>query len=366
MTANCTARFGPAWENPPEIIDDYTLSGTPETPGLLPLLEPLETSQSDQGFLTYRQRFMRGHEKEYAATEAVYKEMYGSPSNHHLMGIRDCRKYAKFSRNADSGEVKVMSSSCRDRWCPMCAAEKAHFAKEQTSMYVNALKAPRFLTLTLRNDVSDLKSQITSLQESFRKLRCRAYWKKKVTGGIWFLQVKRGHNSGCWHPHLHILLDGMYLEQGRLSALWELITYGSLVVDIRRIHNPDSTAAYVSRYVARPARLSEMSEPDRREVIEALHGKRLCGTFGTAKCVTLTPPKVESDGEWHDVGYYDEIAKKVDSCPDCKAVVAAYNNQTPLPDEVFYRFSPLPDVVQTNAEIQRGPIQMYLDFYNTR
>ena len=366
MTANGKARFGVDLVSPhTQLVDTDCLesvAGYCETS----LFKPPETKSINKSDGTYRGRFMAGKEKEYAATLAAYEEIYKSPSNQHLYGITHCRTYATLKRDFVSGDVKVFGDSCRDRWCPMCAGQKASYAKDQTEIYIKSLKAPRFLTLTLRNNESSLKHQITFLQQSFSKLRTRAFWKKNVTGGIWFLQVKRGKNSGLWHPHLHILLDGNYLEQGRLSELWEQVTFGSPVVDIRRIYNFESAATYVSRYVARPARMSDMPQHDRIEVIKALFRKRLCGTFGNAKVVTLTPPKIEDSGEWDYIGHFDDIATKAEKSPAARAIMVAYNNYEPLSLEAYEKFTGHPPgFVSKMSKPKKVERQLYLDFYNT-
>jgi len=326
-------------------------------------LDPQETSSPFVPNDTYRGRFMAGREDEYAATEQTYQALYESPSNSHLMGIRECRKYAEFKREKQTGDVKVFSYSCRDRWCPMCSGQKASYAKDATEVYLKAMTAPRFLTLTLKNDISDLKSQIEFLQQSFRRIRQRAYWKKNVTGGIWFLQVKRGKNSGCWHPHLHIVIDGEYMEQARLSALWDLVTFGSPVIDIQSITNPEETAKYVARYCARPAYLKDMPLTDRVEVVTALFGKRLCGTFGNAKAVTLTPPKVEDTGEWSTIGYHDEVVNKARTSPAAKAVLRCYYSGEPMSETAFEEYTGQPVNFTLADYVPKKEPQLYLDFY---
>lgn len=350
MTANGRARFGTEYNC--QVFDDWNepQTGTidPDIQELIDalngsrnssLLEPQETKSPNAGDGTYRGRFMAGKEKEYEATLEAFEILYPSPGNSHLYGIRNCRTFASMKRDRVSGDVVVFSDSCRERWCPMCAGQKASYTKEQTELWTKSLEAPRFLTLTLRNCESDLKTQIEFLQKSFSTLRQRAYWKRNVTGGIWFLQVKRGKNSGLWHPHLHILLDGNRMEQSRLSQLWEQVTFGSPVIDIRRVHDVEALAKYVARYCSRPAKLADMPLADRLEVIEALVGKRLCGTFGTGKTVTLTPPKIESDAEYDYIGHYDDIVRKAEKDPIAKRILIAYNTYQPLAEDDYIKFT---------------------------
>jgi hypothetical protein len=330
------------------------------------LLEPPETTLPNDSDGTYRGRFMAGKEKEYLATLEAYLEIYRDKPNTHVGAIRECRTHATFQRDSATGDVQVFGDSCRDRWCVMCCAQKQAFAKDQAAMYISSLKAPRFLTLTLKNNESDLKSQVTFLQQSFSKLRNRAYWKKNVTGGIWFLEVKRGKNSEQWHPHLHILLDGNYMEQGRLSALWELVTFGSPIIYITRISDKEHAAKYVAKYSAKPAVLKNMPLEDRMETITALFRKRLCGTFGTAKCVTLTPPKIESGIEWDYIGHHDDIVKKAATNEAARAVLVAYNNYEPLSEIDYEKFTGhVPGFVSMMTKPKKVERQLFLDIYNT-
>lgn len=396
MTANGEHRFGPEYTIGMDLSYDATFSilgdlPTSETVGdpfssdeedlqarirhdvlygcgandadLSTLLEPPETSSPNRFKQGYRARFMRGKEKEYEATLETYRALSENPSDSHVNALCDCRKYASFKREDSSGEVKVFASSCHDRWCPMCAGQKASYAKEQTQLYLESLRHPRMLTLTLKNDPGDLKSQIDFLTASFRTLRQRAFWKKNVTGGIWFLQVKRGKDSGCWHPHLHIILDGYSMEHSDLSALWKQVTFNSPVVWIEAVHDIENAAKYVARYCSRPAMLADMPLIDRVEVISALFRRRMAGTFGTGKTVTLTPPKIKAEGEWQELGYYDEIVRKAKTDSSAKEILKAYYNETVLTEEQFEAYTGRPVHVPYEPIQIAQEIQPYLDFF---
>jgi plasmid rolling circle replication initiator protein Rep len=57
-----------------------------------------------------------------------------------------------------------------------------------------------------------------------------------VVGAVWSYEVKRGQNSGEWHPHLHMIaLAEQQPSQERLSREWHQITGDSFVVDVRPI-----------------------------------------------------------------------------------------------------------------------------------
>jgi len=354
MTENWPSRF-------PERSSEFSATGG----NALSLLDPQETSPPNQLKPTYREQFLAGNEKEYEATQEAYNMIWTNPSASHIYNLNNCRRHAYFARDKVSGDVKIMTDSCRERWCPMCAGQKSKYAKESTQRWIETLDSPRFLTLTLKHCQENLLSQVEFLQDAFRRLRYRAYWKKRVTGGIWFLQVHRSENDGCWHPHFHILLDGVYLEHDKLSALWDLVTFGSPIIDIRRVNDPEESASYVARYSARPAKLAEMSIDDRVEMILALKGKRLSGTFGTAKTVTLTPPKISDGSEWQQIGYYDQIVSDANTNEAAKTILNAYLNDEPITEKEYFAYTGIEVNPQKRLAKIKEVAQYNLEFYNT-
>lgn len=340
------------------------------------ILDPQETTPLKQLKPTYRAQFLDSCQDEYDATCEAYAQIYQHPSDGPRFALDNCRRHAYFAMDRVSGDVKVMTDSCRQRWCPMCASQKANFAKDSVQSWIESLDSPRFLTLTLKHCEDPLLPQIEFLQDAFRRLRYRAWWKKRVFGGVWFLQVHRSSEDGCWHPHLHILLDGKYLEQGKLSDLWDLVTWGSTVVYMTRIHDPEDSAKYVARYSARPARFVKKKKgsqevecvvplADRVEMIEALKGKRLSGTFGTAKCITLTAPKIKSDNDWLMVGYYDTLVKDAKKLPAASLIVKCYLDGCPISDDEFFAYTGREVNPEIPSILNEKPIQYLLDFFDS-
>jgi hypothetical protein len=161
------------------------------------------------------------------------------------------------------------------------------------------------------------------------------------------------------------LLDGKYLEQGTISDLWDLVSYGSPIIDIRRIHNPESAAMYVARYAARPAKFADMPLADRVEMILSMKGKRLCGTFGTAKCVTLTPPKIESGADWMHIGYYDTLVSDAANDSSALLILQAYLDKTPLTEDQIFEYTGFYYEKIIIKQPKYEPVQYQLDFYDT-
>jgi len=171
----------------------------------------------------------------------------------------------------------LRSMICRDRFCPTCSSERAR------SIARNLLKKiedrpHRFITLTVRHGEERLEDLINKLMRSFKELRRTKLWKKKVDGGAAFLEIKRGNG---WHPHLHLVCVGDYIDHAELRREWLRITKDSSIVDIRLIREPRKTASYVAKYASKPLSPSVINDPAAlREAIRTLPGRKLLWTFG--------------------------------------------------------------------------------------
>jgi hypothetical protein len=84
-----------------------------------------------------------------------------------------------------------------------------------------------FLTLTVRNvPISELRSQIRSMNEAWNRLRLRQEFAGNVLGWIRTTEVTRGRD-GSAHPHFHVLLmvrpsyfTHHYVKHERWADLW--------------------------------------------------------------------------------------------------------------------------------------------------
>ena len=120
------------------------------------------------------------------------------------------------------------------------------------------------------------------------------------------------------------------MPKKELSARWEKITNGSKIVDLKLVRDPDETAQYVARYSARPAQLKQYPLELRVEIYIAMHRRRLAGTWGTAKGVSLSPPtSVESD-KYEKVGTWNTITCLEHDVDDAKSILDAWRNHKPL------------------------------------
>jgi len=140
----------------------------------------------------------------------------------------------------------------------------------------------RFITLTLKHSKRPLAEQIARLYQSFRKLRRMPEWKKTQRGGAAMLEVKWNPGTKCWHPHLHIIGEGTFIDKRDLSRAWKAATGDSSIIDIRRLNDAKETAHYVSKYVTKGTNGEVWSDDDAaQEWILASKGVRMASTYGS-------------------------------------------------------------------------------------
>lgn len=172
-------------------------------------------------------------------------------------------------------------------------------------------KVLKMVTLTVATDGLSLTESLDLLLPSFAKLRRTKLWKKHVTGGCSFLEVKRSSSSPRWHPHLHVLVESSFIPHTQLKATWHAITKTSYVVDIRAVTDPRRVDQYVTKYVTKPTALNYTNHPhllDETIVsLRSIHSIRPFGTWHKLKLTSTPPP-----GDWEPVAPLYEILERAD------------------------------------------------------
>lgn len=205
----------------------------------------------------------------------------------------------------DPDKYRIAGSCCRDRFCIPCATERSCIIAANVIEIIGQREV-RFLTLTIKTHAEPLTQQLDKLYRSFQALRRRKIWGQHVTGGVAFLELKWSHSGQRWHPHLHCLVEGVWLDKRELQRIWKQITGDSFVVDIRRPKTTTAVTSYVTKYASKPINNTFANEPELLdEAIVALHARKLCVTFGRwrGKLLTTTP----DEGSWENVGSLERL-----------------------------------------------------------
>lgn len=239
---------------------------------------------------------------------------------------------------------RLGGSSCHDRFCIPCARDRSRCLATNV-LKVLADRQARFLTLTLKHRDEPLPETVDRLYDSFRKLRAHAFWKRHVTGGCAFLELKWSTRSEEWHVHLHALVHGRYVPRDDLRREWYKCTGDSFVVDVRFVKDQASVGRYVTKYVSKPVNDTFLNRRELLdEAVEATHNRRLALTFGDWRGIKLT--ESPEPGDWVNLGSFhgvvsDAVGGDAESleavwqiCREStEAVLATVRNARPPPPE---------------------------------
>lgn len=267
-----------------------------------PLLEAKETTTHQDLPSSYRAFLVSGCRPKVEQAERLYRRLDALDNGWRLDNLLGCRSSAYIMRHKQTHQLRIASRTCGLRWCPLCARSKRTLVSVAVKDWIESRGQVRFMTLTLRHSYGLLSDQIDRLYRSFRNLRRWQRFKECVRGGIWFTQVTYNSEDNTWHPHLHIVYVGRYLPQDELSDMWLTITGDSYIVDVRAVKSASKMAEYVSRYVSEPAKMSDLDDDNLLQLALALHGRRICGTWGPGRDCRLSPQTPADSEEWERVG----------------------------------------------------------------
>ncbi len=225
-------------------------------------------------------------------------------SAHQLRRYRWCHNYLLFRHFPQSEKTVLHEAKHCDMHllCPMCAIRRAARAvmkyeqKTEELLTRNRSLSLYYVVLTVKNG-KRLGTCFDHLEQSMRLFIARrreaiSYAKtgrKKfayaansvfagVTAGAYSFEVKRGANSGLWHPHTNLLLlTDKPLSQAAISEEWREITKDSYVVHCEK--KPDNRKAFVEIFKY-ALKFSDMEFADNYHAWETLQKRRLCGSFG--------------------------------------------------------------------------------------
>lgn len=192
-------------------------------------------------------------------------------------------------RVQDCGRAFVSMDRCRHRLCPICMAARARRLADSLTETLSNCDDLRHLTLTIPATNEPLRDQIDHLLSAFRRMRQHVDWSLYVRGGVACVQVTRNPDSGLWHPHLHVVIDGTYFPRETLVPMWNRASAGATILHITACHGRGRTASYISRYVTSPNDLNQWPEDAVMEYHGALKGRRLVIAFGSLHSSKIPP-----------------------------------------------------------------------------
>ena len=183
------------------------------------------------------------------------------------------------------GHPLKVQLSCGSRVCPHC--RRKWFGYHFNALYklVKTWPVIHSMTLTVRNipDAEFGRSCVKEIRANFSRLR--AVFAKQIAGGFYVVQAT---NKGKgWHLHLHIIFNGEFIKQEKISAAWEKITGGSYIVDVRDVKNPKKALQYLLADFSGAPRI----RPEDCDTYDAVFkGSRLVQPFGAYRAYKFKVP----------------------------------------------------------------------------
>jgi hypothetical protein len=261
--------------------------------------------------------------------------LYSLVSDKKAERYKECCSRAVFAIENETRQVRVLSSACNLRFCPVCKRKYQKFVTEEVKTWFEHAHKQKFLTLTWKSEDAPLSHQIDSMYKCFRKLKLSKEFKKYCKGGIWFFQVTHNPTTDLWHPHLHILLDADYWNKKRISKLWYQVTKTSIIVDIRNVSRQgEKVSEYVSRYALECTDLTKIPDDRLKDLYESTLGRRLCGTFGTARGVMLKRRKKDETVKYTKLTMFRIVIELAGSDDRFATIINCWQTGQPLPDSI--------------------------------
>lgn len=201
---------------------------------------------------------------------------------------------------SDPAVFKVVTAKCHDRFCSPCVVDRQAIIRRNLEPKLAGGRY-RFLTLTIRHHHEPLRVLLNRVYRAFRLLRQTAHWTDRTDGGVALLELTYDGQAHGWHPHLHCILAGRYMDVVILRRSWLAITGDSTGVDLSEIRSKPDAIRYVCKYSTKAMPSNVFRERARLvEAIDALSNRRLVLTFGTWKNYRLLEDPQERGWEAFD------------------------------------------------------------------
>lgn len=285
------------------------------------------------------QAYTRSFGREHESRLVWVKALRSSPvTSKHACRLEACGRHAWVERCTVTSDYRVVAPACKLRFCPRCSRIHAARTHLRLSTWADSVRRDdtfrlRLVTLTIRSTSAPLSHQLDHLYRSFRKLRQRAIWKKATLGSIAVLQVAYNYETGLWHPHLHVIQHGRFIDWHALKSAWSKITHGSDGVDIRPVKDVDKACEYVCRYVSRPLDVDEEMPPAKLvDYVMSTKGRRLLIASGNAPL--MMPDEEPGTHEWTHVDSLAGLLQRArNHDPEALAILTEIHNSRPVPPD---------------------------------
>ena len=241
--------------------------------------------------------------------------------------LQQCGTFLLFRDYYQVNQVRLHQANfCKTHLlCPLCALRRgakyvqAYMEKLEIVRNDNPGLWPYLVTLTVKDgpDLVERFQQLKLSVEAMNRKRQEAdrgrrapIEMNKALGGVSSYEIKKGANSGLWHPHYHATwLCKEQPYETRLSKEWEEITGDSFIVDVKPFSEEQGIYEGFLEVFAYALKFSTLSLEDNYEAFLKLSRKRFINSFGVLRGVEI--PEALEDEQLEDLPYVELLFKYV-------------------------------------------------------
>lgn len=187
---------------------------------------------------------------------------------------------------------------CNNRWCTVCNRIRTGKLIKGYLPELKKMEDPQFVTLTVPNvPAEDLQSTIEDISKTFIKIKNLFYGRRSFKiNGIRKIECTHNEETGEYHPHYHIVLDGKDVGEA-LIAEW-LNRYPEARRSAQDIRKADENSMIeLFKYTTKLTTKNKVTRDGNKVVMEinpealdvifrALYNKRTFQSMGWVKMVS--------------------------------------------------------------------------------
>lgn len=292
-----------------------------------PLSEEFLAEDSEQGTVGTSLLYARLCRYDVAHRRALRMSNYAREHKESKLASRlqNCGHWLVFRNYYTVEKVRLHAADfcCKHFLCPLCAIRrgakylKAYMEKLEVVLPTSPSLKPYMVTVTVV-DGDDLEERFKHLRKAMKAMtqarrdhikapsKNRHVEFAKAVGGVHSIEIKRGLNSGLWHPHAHMIwLCSESPDQWKLSEEWRHWTGDSFIVDVRPFYEQGDVVAGFMEVFKYALKFSELELTDNWHAFETLAGKRLVDAFGLLRGVVV--PDDLTDAPLDDLSFTEMI-----------------------------------------------------------
>jgi hypothetical protein len=195
--------------------------------------------------------------------------------------LRNCHQDKSWRVCTGCGDRKPFYNRCDIFWCPQCSPRLAQRRLESLMWFVERMRQPKHIVLTIRNISNLTENFLRDAQRSLSRLR-RTKLFRICRGGFWAMEIT---NKGRgWHVHFHLLADVPWLPVRDLSEAWKKANrQDSGVVWIECANKGGlrkNLPRYVTKYTSKGFSLHEWEASELAQFVNSIGKVRTFGVFG--------------------------------------------------------------------------------------